>query len=63
MEKWIDNAIILIHRNKITQTDVAEKYGCKREFINRILNGKVDPPKDAEWRIMTAINEIISERT
>lgn len=63
MEAWIDNAIILLHRNKISQAEIAVKYGCQREFINRILNGKVAPPKGAEQRILNAINEIIAERT
>ena len=62
VEKWIDDVVILTHRNKISQADIAEKYGCHREFINRILNGKVSPPKDAKERIMNAIDEIISER-
>lgn len=63
MDNWIDNAVVLMHRHKITQTTVAEKYGCQREFINRILNGKAEPPKGAEERILNAINEIIAERT
>jgi transcriptional regulator with XRE-family HTH domain len=62
MEKWIENVIVLLHRHKITQKEIAEKYGCKREYINRILNGKETPPKGAEQRIMSAINEIIQER-
>ena len=63
MEAWIDNAIILLHRNKISQAEIAVKYGCQSEFINRILNGKVAPPKGAEQGSPIAINEIIAEGT
>ena len=33
----------------------------RRDYLNKILNGK-KTPKDAETRIMSAIDEIIRER-
>ena len=62
MGDWIDVVVVSIHNNKITQSELAEKYGCKREFINRLLNRAINPPKDAEERVMGAIEAILAER-
>lgn len=61
MDKWIATAVGLMHINKITQIQVAKKMGVTNDYINMILNGKMSP-KNAEERIMRAINEIISEK-
>lgn len=61
MDKWIATAVGLMHINKITQIQVAKKMGVTNDYINMILNGKL-APKNAEERIMRAINEIIAER-
>ncbi|MBP3936436.1 MAG: hypothetical protein IK954_02490 [Clostridia bacterium] len=62
MEKWIENVFVLMRRHKIRQSEIAEKYGCAREHINRILNGTVKVPDGAEARIKKAIQEIIEEK-
>ena len=51
-----------MHRHKITQKEIADKYGCNREFMNRILNGAVAVPKGAKEKIETAIDEIIASK-
>ena len=62
MRNWIEEAFILMRRHKIRQSDIAARYGCAREHINRILNGTVKIPKGAEERITKAIQEIIEEK-
>ena len=62
MDNWIDKAIVDMHKHRITQTDVAQKCGCTREFINKVLNRTKKAPTTAETRITTAINQIIEER-
>lgn len=61
MEKWIGEAVGIMHVNRIKQGQVADKLGVTNDYVNMILNGK-KAPKGAEERIMGAIAEIISER-
>ena len=61
MDGWIANAVGKMHVNKISNIDVAKKLNFTVEYVSMILNGKRDP-KDAEIRIMSAIDEIIAER-
>lgn len=61
MDGWIANAVGKMHVNKISNIDVAKKLNFTVEYVSMILNGKRDP-KDAETRIMSAIDEIIAER-
>ncbi len=64
LDKWIGDAVGKMHINKITQTELAKHLGVTLEYVNKILNGveKVTP-KNAEERIMAAIDEIIAERS
>ena len=59
---WIDEVNVKCKRFKITQSDIANKYGCRRENINIILNRTVKPPKGAKEKILTAIDEIIASK-
>ena len=63
MDKWIGDAVGKMHIHRITQADLAKHLGVGLIYGNKILNGveKVTP-KNAESRIMTAIDEIIKER-
>ena len=61
MENWIAVAIGKMHINNIIQDEVASKMRIRRDYLNKILNGK-KTPKNAETRIMSAIDEIIQER-
>ena len=60
MENWIADVVGKMHSHKISQIDLAERYGCSREFMNRILNGAVSPPREAKERILTAIDDLIA---
>jgi transcriptional regulator with XRE-family HTH domain len=63
VDQWIGEAIFKMRSNKITQEQVASKMGVGREYINKILTGKKEfTPKNAESRIMAAIDEIIKEK-
>ena len=62
MEQWIAEAVGKMHINKITQTQLADRLGVTNDYIWMILNGKKSP-KNIESRVMTAIDEIIAERT
>lgn len=61
MENWIAKAVGLMHINKITQIDIARHLGVTNDYISMILNGK-KTPKDAEKRIIGAIEEIIKHK-
>lgn len=61
MEQWIADVVGKMHINKISQTQLADRMGLTNDYIWMILNGKKSP-KNIEQRIMTAIDEIISER-
>lgn len=61
MDGWIANAVGKMHVNKISNIDVAKKLNFTVEYVSMILNGK-KTPKNAETRIMSAIDEIIAER-
>lgn len=58
MEKWIADVVGKMHIYGISQTELANQMGVRREHLNKILNGK-DKPKNAEVRISTALNELI----
>ena len=61
MDKWIAEAVGLMHVNHITQKQLGEKLGYSREYTTRVLNGR-DAPPNIESRVIAAIEEIISER-
>ena len=61
MDGWIANAVGKMHVNRISNIDIAKKLNFTVGYVSMILNGK-KTPKDAETRIMSAIDEIIAER-
>lgn len=61
MEKWIGDAVGKMHINDISNIDLAGVLNVTPQYISEILNGKKSP-KNIKQRIMTAIDEIISER-
>lgn len=60
MQKWIATAVGMMHIHGITQSQLAEKLGVRREYVNKILNG-AENPKDAKERIEGAIKELIAK--
>lgn len=61
MEKWIGEAVGLMHLHRITQQMIGDRLGVTNDYISMILRG-VKSPKGAEERVMGAIQAIISER-
>jgi DNA-binding transcriptional regulator LsrR (DeoR family) len=59
MEKWIATAVGMMHIHGIKQSELAEKMGIRRDYLNKILNGK-HSPSGAKERIEGAIKELIS---
>ena len=62
MEKWIGDAVGKMHINQISNIELAGALNVTPQYISEILNGK-KTPKNIESRVMTAIDEIIAERT
>lgn len=60
MEAWIGEAVGKMHMNGITQMQVAKYLGVTNDYVSLILRGK-KKPKDAEKRIMSAIEHLSSD--
>lgn len=58
MEQWIAEAIGKMHIYGISQSNLAKQMGVRREYLNRVLNGK-EHPANAEKRVLEAIEIII----
>lgn len=58
---WIAEAAGKMKVNGITGIQVAKKMGVSQQWLSYLLNGKRST-EDAEQRVMTAINEIITEQ-
>ena len=61
MSNWIAEAVGKMHIHKVCQKEVAKHMGVTEEYISMIFNGK-RTPKNAEQRIMTAIDELIAAK-
>lgn len=62
MDQWIATAVGKMHINKLQQREVAARVGVTEEYLSMILNGKRSP-KNAENRIMTAIDDLIKDKS
>ena len=61
LENWIAEVVGKMHIHKITQVELAERIGIRRDYLNKILNG-FEKPANAEERIINALDELIAER-
>jgi DNA-binding Xre family transcriptional regulator len=61
LEKWIAGVVGKMHIHSITQTELAEKVGITRVFLNRVLNGK-EKGSNMKERITAALDELIKEK-
>lgn len=59
-EQWTAKAVGIMHAHKITGGRLAEHMGIRREYLSEILNGK-RTPKDAERKVMAALDELLKE--
>lgn len=62
MENWIADCIGKMHIHGIKQGDVADEMGVRRDYLNKILNGK-ETPKGIEDRVSKAIDALIARRS
>jgi plasmid maintenance system antidote protein VapI len=61
MEKWIGECVAKMHIHGIKQDELASEIGIRRDYLNKILNGK-EKPSGARIRITEALNAIVSRR-
>ena len=61
MENWIATVVGKMHLHKITQSDLAAVLGIRRDYLNKILNGK-DNPANAKANITAALNKLIKDK-
>lgn len=61
MKSWISGVIGKMHIHKITQQQLADKVGIRRDYLNKILNGH-KCPANAKDRITLAVDELVKER-
>lgn len=62
MQKWIASVVGKMHTHKITQIELANKIGIRRDYLNKILNG-AETPANAKERITKALDEIIESKS
>ena len=59
-KKWTGDLVGLMHDNKISKTQLAEKLCVTREYVSMVLNGHREPA-GAEDKFRAAVDELISE--
>ena len=62
MEQWLATAVGKMHINGISNKELAVKLGYSQQYTSEILNGR-KKPKGVRERVLSAIDEIISDRT
>lgn len=58
---WAANVAAKKHLFKISNADIAEKYGCCPQYIGQLLNG-IRKTEGAQEHIEEIVEEIIKER-
>ena len=61
-EKWTGEVIGLMHNNRISFQQLADKLGWHVKYLSAVLNSKRNPT-DAEAKVRSALAEIIADRT
>ena len=57
-EKWTGDVIGIMHVNRISFQQVADKLGWNVKYLSAVMNGKRSPA-GAEEKIKGALNEIL----
>ena len=58
--EWAARCVGKMHRYAISQAQLAEKLGLRREYVNAVLNCRVRPA-GAEQRFKAALDALIKE--
>jgi hypothetical protein len=61
LAQWMGEIVGQMHNNKISQSQLADRLGIRREYVSVILNGH-RCPAGAEARFRAAVNELIAEK-
>ena len=61
LENWIAAVVGKMHVHKIKQSELAEKLGVRRDYLNKILNG-FEKPANAKERVTKALDELIASK-
>ena len=59
-KEWTGDLVGLMHNNKISIAQLAEKLGVRREYVSMVLNGHREPV-GAEQKYRSAVNDLISQ--
>lgn len=60
--EWAADLIGDMFRNDVSQTELAEKIGVSRSYLNLVFSGKKKTPAGAPERYRKAFEEILAER-
>ena len=61
-EQWTADIVGKMHLNGIRAKDLADKVGWNPKYLSVVLNGRRNP-KEAEKKLMAALDELISSST
>ena len=61
-EAWTGDAVAIMHVHNISATELASKIGWNPKYLSSVLNCK-RCPKEAENVIMTALHEMVDEKS
>ena len=60
-EEWTGEVIGIMHNNKISYKQLAEKLHWHEKYLSAVLNSKRNP-SGAEQKVKTALKEILEEK-
>lgn len=58
---WNDEQAVKLRRNRIKQSDVADRMGKHKSYISRVLNGHPVSPKMKQL-IISTVDEMVKEK-
>lgn len=59
-EEWTGNVIGIMHNNRITYQQLADKLNWHVKYLSAVMNSKRNPP-DAERKVRHALTELLEE--
>lgn len=59
-KEWTGDLVGLMHNNRITFAQLAEKLGVTNRYVSMVINGHREPA-GAEQRFRAAVEELIAE--
>lgn len=59
-EEWTGELIGIMHNNRISYQQLADKLGWHVKYLSAVMNSKRSPA-DAETKVRAALSEILAE--